>query len=1173
MAPFPPPGQYPAQPPLAATTTASTSDLMALPPLPSALTYRYVATIGESEVPYFPDGRLNRPIGLTTSGTDVWVAEYEGHRLLKYNAAGALVQEIGRVGQDHTADGQALYGVSDAALDGAGNLWVADESIGYVVQFDAAGTAIKSMGTTWNCGNSNDDFCHPAGIAFDDSGRLYVSDGASPWTEDHGNHRIQVFTPDGSYLTTIGTTGVAGSGPLEFHGPRRIALAGTTLYVADAGNHRVQILDVTNPTAPLLLGTLGVTGAPGNDNTHLSHPSGVAVDAQYIYVADTWNNRVQVFRRDTRAYVATVGTGWGSENDQFWGPTDVAVDAAGTLYVADFDNFRVQVFSAQRRYVRTLGVTREPYRTDARHLNNPWDVAIAEDGSFYVTEYQGNRLIKFGPGGTPLWSVGQAGMYGGWNGENDLLNYPAGIALYGNTVAVADRYNHRVQVFDAAGGYLRTLGTAGQSGSDNAHFSAPAGLNFGPDGALYVADTDNHRIQVFDAALTYRATLGVSGVPGNDNAHFQNPHDVAVDSDGTLYVADSGNRRIQVFNAQHQYLRTLGTTGVEGNEYGQFREPSGLAIDSHHRLLVADTWNSRIQVFDQSGAFLTSIGGRATTLLGGMWGPRGIAVDANGVLYVANTWNSHRIDLFAPGVPGWAQRNLNGFGSPRTPGVASLEVFNGRLYAGTRDHSGTGARRILRLDDGPNGPSWTEVVGAGFGRIANVYISELTAWNGHLYAGTQNWRPDEDRSDGGEIWRSADGQNWTPVMTGGFGDAHNFEITTFTPYSDTLLAAAWNDGTGAQIWQSNNGADWVRVAENGLGNPTNQAVLVMVPFNGHLYAGTHIYDPDGEVGCELWRSATGADWTQVVTGGLGGPDCYAVQSLAAFGDSLYAGTGVYDEGEQRYPGGQIWRCAAASGCDALADWEAVIQPGFGKPENLAIPALVVVDGRLYATTFNSVTGMEVWRTSDGTNWEPVGLGGFGDLHNVSAWWQKGVLAWEDTLWIGTSNSAGGGEVWQYQPERSALVIADPTQAQMLTHMRPDGSQIQVNLPAGALNEPATLVLIGAGGPAAPKGFAAVGDPFSLDLIVNGQVQSGYAFSDGMPVEVVITYTEAQVQFLDESQLVLMVWNPATRQWEEAACGPVVHVPESNRLTAPICHLSRFGLFTPVEQTWLPLLAR
>jgi hypothetical protein len=215
----------------------------------------------------------------------------------------------------------------------------------------------------------------------------------------------------------------------------------------------------------------------------------------------------------------------------------------------------------------------------------------------------------------------------------------------------------------------------------------------------------------------------------------------------------------------------------------------------------------------------------------------------------------------------------------------------------------------------------------------------------------------------------------------------------------------------------------------------------------------------------------------------------------------------------------------------------------------------------------------VWSTSDGESWEQVGFGGFGDIYNVTTWWQKSVLAWEDTLWIGTGNSGSGGELWQYQPERTALIITDPNQEHTLTHTGADGCQVQVRLPAGALTGPATLVYTGARNPAPPLGFRAVCKPFSLDVIIDGKVKSGYSFPDGIPVEVTIDYAPAQAGILNEELLMLMRWNPSTPAWQEAACAPVERKVADNQLTVPICELGRFGLFVPVNELHLPTVNR
>ena len=88
--------------------------------------------------------------------------------------------------------------------------------------------------------------------------------------------------------------------------------------MADADNHRVQIFNISNPAAPAYVSTLGTTGSPGSGNNQFDTPQGVAVDVNYIYVADTENHRVQIFNRNTLAYVATIGDSYGGAS-QFRG--------------------------------------------------------------------------------------------------------------------------------------------------------------------------------------------------------------------------------------------------------------------------------------------------------------------------------------------------------------------------------------------------------------------------------------------------------------------------------------------------------------------------------------------------------------------------------------------------------------------------------------------------------------------------------------------------------------------------------------------------------------------------------------------------------------------------------------------------------------------------------------
>lgn len=1145
----------------------------ATPPLGApGLSFRYVQRFGVTGVPYQVDTEhLNYPYGLATDGTSVWIAEALGLRILKFGGNGAFITQIGRAGDPGVPNANIdIDFPADVAVDGAGSIWVVNMGNSIVLKFNSSGRFQMSIGTNWSCGTGNNQFCRPSSIALDTAGNLYVSDGSPEWSADQGNHRIQIFTSAGVYLNTIGVSGIAGSDTSHFHGQRHITIADNHLYVADSGNHRVQVFDVSNPLVPVFLSTIGVSAEAGSDNAHFNSPGGVAIGANSIFVADTHNHRVQVFNRATRQHIATIGGGPGETNDQFNEPGDVAIDGAGNLFVADFRNQRVQQFDANRNYVRTYGVTGVPYLTDGSHYFKPHDIAVAEDGAVYLTEDKGMRLVKLDSAGALQWAIGRAGINGGWNGENDMLNYPSGVALaHDGRVYVADRYNHRIQIFTGNGQYPATIG-AGEVGADNMHFNGPTGLDFGPNHHLYVADKDNHRVQIFDANLNYVATIGVTGQSGQDNSHLNGPHDVFVDDTGTIYVADSYNHRVQVFDANRNHLRTLGMTGVSGQNFANFREPGRLAVDQQQRLYVADGWNGRIQVFDASGAYLTTIGGGNSSRPGDVLGAFGVDIDAQGNVYVADYWANHRVQKFSPGIPNWVQRNLNGFGNPATSMVTSLEKFQGFLYAGAAGYDRTGERRLMRS---ANGADWTEVIGASAGSLYNRQVDDLAVWNGFLYASTGNRNWDQNKSQGGEIWRSSDGLSWTPVATGGFGDAKNVEIFHLRVFSNTMFAFTLNGSSGAEVWRASDGQDWQQVVDQGFGDPTNFTVRATEIFNGYLYAGTDTWDDanDRPAGCEIWRTANGADWTRIVADGFGGPDCYAVQSMAVFRGDLYAGTGIWDHETNAYPGGQIWRCTAISGCDEPGDWQLAMGNGFGSPENLAISGLIVHDRQLFAAAYNFTTGAEVWRTSDGDSWSQVASGGFGDSNNQGSNWDNSLATIDGALYVGTFNSANGGELWQYLVASSSLEIDDPTITHTLVYTPPVGGRIEILAPAHAVTEPMTLALTPLHVAIPPIGLAYANRAFELDAYENETLVQGFTFV--LPITITIVYSDADVSQMNEEDLLLMRWNPGAAQWEDAACGPYDRRPAENRLSVAVCHLSEFGLFTQQHVVFLPTVRR
>lgn len=380
----------------------------------------------------------------------------------------------------------------------------------------------------------------------------------------------------------------------------------------------------------------------GNDQVHFDTPSGVAVTASAIYVADTRNHRVQVYDR-AYVYQATIGVGWGDGNDQFKDPVDVAIDDAGNVYVVDTGNIRVQQFDSSYVHQRTFGTTGVPYVTDGEHFNDPAGLAInPTDGSIYLAEARGHCLVKLDASDDLVWTVGEPGVKGG---DNTHFIYPQDVALDDSgAVYVVDTYNHRVQIYDAGGVYSDTLGSWG---SGDYQFDRPHGLTISPDGLIYVADSGNHRVQIFDASLNYVDTLGT---PGSGDFYFEWPEDVAVDTRGYVYVADAGGGTVVAFdgNAGFDHIHNF---QPRTSSYTSFSYPCRLATDLADNLYVVDKWPSRVYRFHLPTFYAQDVIGEGIgDALGELDAPYGVAIGTQGGLYVGDQ-NNQRIQEFIRSKP------------------------------------------------------------------------------------------------------------------------------------------------------------------------------------------------------------------------------------------------------------------------------------------------------------------------------------------------------------------------------------------------------------------------------------------------------------------------------------------------------------------------------------------
>ncbi len=220
-----------------------------------------------------------------------------------------------------------------------------------------------------------------------------------------------------------------------------------------------------------------------------------------------------------------------------------------------------------------------------------WDYAAQGEAAAELTAdpYEGKQV-----------SLEATRILGGANAPQDAFRSPRGIALAPDgTLYVTDTETHEVVHLSPDGQVLHRWGAFADIATGAAPpgtFNQPWGVAVGPDGSIYVADTWNHRIQKFTAEGQFLTMWGVFGQAETPDA-FWGPRDVAVDSQGRVFVSDTGNKRIVVFDSQGVFITQFGSAGLD---IGQFDEPVGLALDSVGNVYVADTWNQRMQVFEET---------------------------------------------------------------------------------------------------------------------------------------------------------------------------------------------------------------------------------------------------------------------------------------------------------------------------------------------------------------------------------------------------------------------------------------------------------------------------------------------------------------------------------------------------------------------------------------------
>jgi len=318
----------------------------------------------------------------------------------------------------------------------------------------------------------------------------------------------------------------------------------------------------------------------------------------------------------------------------------------------------------------------------AAQFDQPRGIAIDRAGTIYVADTKNNTIRKIS-GETVTTLAGTPGTEGNTNatGSAARFNEPFGLAVDDSgTVYVADASNNAIRRITSAGVVTTFAGGTGPGSTDgaatSAQFDEPRGICIDATGTIYVADYDNHLIRKITPAGTVSTFAGQADVQGNadgigTSATFRGPMGIAVDATGVVYVADTGNRAIRRISPSGGVT----TVTLSGSTLS---EPRGIAITASGTLLVADYGSHTIRSMTSSGAVTTAAGSIETpgTADGAITAarfhyPSAVAVSSDGTVHVADTEND-------------TVRKISGGSVTTTAGLA------GRVL--TADGRGTSAR-------------------------------------------------------------------------------------------------------------------------------------------------------------------------------------------------------------------------------------------------------------------------------------------------------------------------------------------------------------------------------------------------------------------------------------------------------------------------------------------------
>ena len=486
----------------------------------------------------------------------------------------------GQIGGQGYADGPAaqarFWGPSALALDGAGNLYVADYNA--VRKITPAGDVSTIVGSPRTCGEqagvgSGALLCYPYALALDAAGNLYVADyaGTTVWRID-ASASMSAFSA-------------------AFQCIESLAVSGALLYVGDdsCGTGSIWTLNT------------GTAGAPAHLVNMPAGPiAGLSFDAaQNIYVAN-----------DTTIEEVTAGP----VVSTLAGTAGVHGSADGQGPAAEFGCLP---FYYGANLIGTTGATA---------------IATLPSGTSYVADYCHNTIRKVTVTGAVTTFAGVAGVIGASDGTGQaaLFFQPAGLVLDASgNLFVADYYNALIRKITPAGVVTTVAGQTPHLGHTDgsaaqATFCVPFGVVADAAGNLYVTDIFNYVIRKITPGGSVTTLAGIPGTPGFANgpgqsATFASPQSIAIDAGGNLYVTDSLNRAVRKVTPAGVVSTFVSSVGP-----GSFGQLAGVAVDAA----------GNVYMTDYTGIYEVGPSGGAAVKIAALSGATAITVAPSGTLYI-----------------------------------------------------------------------------------------------------------------------------------------------------------------------------------------------------------------------------------------------------------------------------------------------------------------------------------------------------------------------------------------------------------------------------------------------------------------------------------------------------------------------------------------------------------